>query len=226
VTIALSIPSAEQGALNAYFASAGSARARLAFLQSPFWNRPWQDGRSSIAALEEIERLRARRAGGAPITLLAVDSELPGNPRQAHAAAALLRHRAGAPDRVILGLLGNAMISRRRGAEWDPTLLTVGARLAAVLPEQTHAFDVSFWRGSHWACHLEERGHLRCGTWPANPGPAQVTQALTPHPFFRRFERTSSAGFEGVYFVGGELTASPPALEAMRADEGSLRSWR
>jgi hypothetical protein len=220
VTFALSIPSREQAAFNTYLRSDGSPASQRALLATSFWNRSWQDGRSALAVFEFIETVRLRRAEGQPVTLLAVDSELAGNPRNAHIASRLLRHRAENPSRLIVAMLGNAATSRRVGTEWDQGLLPVGARLAAVLPEQTHAFDVAFWPGTHWTCHLEQHGKLRCGTWRITPGPKQASAALTPRPYFRTFGKTSPQGFDGVYFVG-PLTASAPALASLRADEGT-----
>jgi hypothetical protein len=223
VTIALSISTDEQAALNHYLGSPGTDGDRRTLLSGPFWSRLWQDGRSSAAVVDAIERVRSRREHGVPVALLAVDSDVPGNPRQAHVASMFLRHRKEAPGRLIVGLLGNVLTSRRVGAAWDEQLLPVGARLAAVLPEYTHTFDVSFWRGAHWSCHLFEQGHLKCGTWPLQPGPAQWLTTFERRPFFRVFPRVSEYGFDGIYFVGQGLTPSPPAVESMRVDEGAGR---
>ncbi len=225
LTIALSIPTYEQTAINTFLASTGSAADRATLLRGHFWARPWQDGRSSVAVVDALERLRAHRAEGFAVNVVAVDTDAPGNPRAAHIAAKLLRLRETNPTRAIISLLGNAQITRRVGAEWDPEALPVGARLAAVLPASTHALDVSFWEGTHWTCHLQDEGRIRCGTWPLTPGPAQVSRALTPKPYFRMFDRVSAAGFDGVYFVGA-LTSSPPVLERLRVDEGTSKLRR
>ncbi|MFZ5445840.1 MAG: hypothetical protein ACOZQL_37960 [Myxococcota bacterium] len=222
LTVALSISATEQAALNEYLASSGDAAARARLLAGRFWNRPWQDGRSSLALADFLERVRARRAEGAPVTVLAVDLEQSGNARNARITSVLLRHREVNPGRLVVALLGNVLVSRRQGTPWDATLLPVGARLAAVLPDETHAFDVAYEPGTHWACHLAQRGALACGTWAAIPGPRQQLQHVTPQPFFRAFERVSPDGFDGLYFVGGPVSASVPAVESRRGDEGRV----
>jgi hypothetical protein len=223
LTVALSIPGSEQAAINTWLASAGTAADRAALVKGGFWSRPWQDGRSSIAVVDALDRLRRRRAEGMALTVLAVDSNAPGNPRYAHIAATLLRHREANPTRAIVAMLGNALTTRRVGAEWNTDQLPVGARLAAVLPESTHALDVSFWEGSHWTCHLKGEGRIRCGVWALRPGPAQASRALTARPYFRVFDRVSKEGFDGVYFVGGALTPSVPVVESLRVDEGTVK---
>ncbi len=220
VTVALSVPSEEQGSVNRWLGSEGTPEDRARLLGGAFWRRVWQDGRSSEAVLGALERLRARRAAGAPVTILAVDTNAPGNARNAHIAAKLLKHRGEHPERLIVAMLGNVLTSRRIGAAWNPELMPVGARLAAVLPEKTHSFDVSFWEGAHWTCHLREQGKLQCGTWSIRPGPAQVSRATTPKSYFRVYPTANGDGFDGVYFVGGALTASVPAVESVRYDEG------
>ncbi len=222
LTVALSIPSNEQASINTFLASDGSPADRQALLTGHFWSRPWQDGRSSVAVVDALERLRQRRAQGFAVTVLAIDTDAPGNARSAHITSKLLRSRQTNPNRAVISLLGNAQSTRRVGAEWNPEALPVGARLAAVLPASTHALDVSFWQGTHWTCHLEDQGRIRCGTWVVSPGPAQVSRALTPRPFIRVFDRVSSAGFDGVYFAG-TLTASPPVLEQLRVDQGKIK---
>ncbi len=218
LTIALSIPAEEQPAINTFLASAGTATDRDALLAYPFWNRLWQDGRSSVAMVELLERLRELRHAGQPLTVLAADVNASGSARAAFISSRLLTHRAANPGRAIIALLGNALTTRRLGAEWNASSLPVGARLAAVLPEQTHALDVSFWPGRQWTCRLLEGGHLRCGIWGVLPGPAQASQATTPRLYLRQFSQTSKEGFDGVWFIG-ELTPSPPAVVSRRIDE-------
>ena len=54
LTLALSLPSREQQALNDYLSSTGAEPARRALLARTFWHRPWQDGRSSEAVFDAI----------------------------------------------------------------------------------------------------------------------------------------------------------------------------
>ena len=224
LTIALPLPRTEQPALNAFLASSGTAADRRALVSTPFWQRPWQDGRSARANAFFIDHVRARRAAGAKITLLAVEPNASGNLRQAGIASAILRYREQNPNRLMVVMAGNVNISKRKGTEWDPELYPFGARLAAVLPEKTHAFDVSFEPGHHWTCHSVGGGAMKCGTWSAQPGPSQRLRSLQVVRDFRLFERTSPEGFDGLYYVGG-LSASAPAGLTHFDDQG-FAMWR
>jgi hypothetical protein len=217
VTFALSIPIDEQGALNAFLAApTGDTTALLA---RRFWQRDWQDGRSSLAVLGFLERVRQRRARGEAVTVLAIDINQAGNPRYARATSVLLKHRE-ANGGVTIAFLGSVMGSRRIGGEWDASLRPVGARVAAVLPGKVKSLDVAFSGGKHWTCRLGAQGALDCGTWRAVAGPRQRVEAVTPHQFVRLFPSgISPEGFDGVYFVG-TLTPSLPAVESKRVDEG------
>ncbi|MFT3712700.1 MAG: hypothetical protein QM817_34045 [Archangium sp.] len=219
ITFALSIPLDEQPALNAYLSSNGDAAARTTLLARRFWLRDWQDGRSSLAVLDFLERIRVRRARGEAVTVLAIDINQAGNPRYARAAAVLLRHRE-ANGGLTIAFLGSVMGSRRIGGEWDAQLRPVGARVAGVLPGKVKSLDVAFSAGKHWTCRLGEKGALDCGTFRAVAGPRQRVEAVTPHLFVRLFPSgISPEGFDGVYFVG-TLTPSPPAVGSKRIDEG------
>lgn len=224
LTIALPLPRSEQASLNAFLTSAGTAVDRKALVSTPFWQRPWQDGRSARANAFFIEHVRARRAAGAKLNLLAVEPNASGNLRQAGIAAAILRYREQNPNRLIVVMAGNVNISKRKGTEWDPELYPFGARLAAVLPEKTRAFDVSFEPGHHWTCHSTGGGAMKCGTWSAQPGPSQRLGSLQLVRDFRLFERTSPEGFDGVYYVGA-LSASAPAGLPLFDDQGTAM-WR
>jgi hypothetical protein len=219
ITFALSMPIDEQDSLNQFLSSKGDAEARKTLLARRFWLRDWQDGRSSVAVLDFLERVRVRRSHGEAVTVLAVDINQAGNPRYARAAAVLLRHRE-ANGGLTVAFLGSVMGSRRLGGEWDSQLRPVGARLAGVLPGKVKSLDVAFNGGTHWTCRLGAQGALDCGTFRAVAGPRQRVEAVTPRMFVRLFPSgISPEGFDGVYFVG-PLTPSLPAVESKRLDEG------
>lgn len=224
VTLALAFPSSEQAALNTWLGSAGLEVDREALLARPFWRRPWQDGRTSVAMLKLLEFARLRRARGVPLTVLAVDEKSKGNARQAAIAARLLSEHESHPRRLMVAVLGNASTTRKKGTAWNSALVPVGARLAAALPRQVSAFDVAFDEGSHWACVQVGAHRLRCGAWVLRPGLGQTRFGTTRAASVRVFEQPSAHGFDGVYFVGGALTPSPPAVEALRVDDGVLEA--
>ncbi len=216
VTIALSIPGEEQVRVNAFLASDGGPEARAALIAGPFWVRPWQDGRSSEAMVRLLETVRAWRASGLSVAVLATDVQFPGNPRNAYMSARLLEHRAQNPQRVIIAFLGNVHSSLKPGNDWEPDSLPVGYRLlAAGVPVES--YDVAFITGKQWICRLSALGQVRCGSYTVRPGPKQAEPraSLATKPFISRFPFRSREGFDGLLFVG-RVTASRPAIAEAR----------
>jgi len=220
VTVALSISAYEQARINAWLASAGTPKDRAALLAGSFWNRPWQDGRSSAAAIALLEALRAEVQAGQNLSVLAGDVDLRGNARTVFVSGRLLQHVHEHPDRLLIGLFSNTLVSKRPGSAWDPEALPLGYRLASA-GLHVQSFDVSYLIGTQWNCRLFRAGAIRCGTWPLVPGPKQrmfgARQGLNP------FEKPSAEGFDGLWYVG-RLNASPPALGIKPfKDEGDQR---
>ncbi len=220
VTVALPVSASEQKRINTYVDSEGTEADRVALLVGGFWNRDWQDGRSSLAMANLIEALRARRRAGQHVAVLAVDAELNGNPRNAFVSARLLEHHRENPQRVIIALLSNTQASLRAGTPWNMQLLPVGYRLSAA-GVAVKSYDVGFESGSQWVCRLFAQGRLRCGTWNVTPGPKQ-RNGLSGGTF-TQFTDTSAEGFDGLWFIG-RVKASAPAKARLRRDEGAWRS--
>jgi hypothetical protein len=218
LTIAVPIAASKQHSLNMFLASQGSNKDRELFLGSQFWMRDWQDGRSSLAMFEFLEYERTLRSTGAQLTILAAESNRPGNQRQAQVTSVVLKHRLAHEERLFIGLLGNVLVSKKIGAPWDTTLVPLGARLATALPEWTHAFNSGFDGGTHWTCRFGGPGQLACGTWAATPGPSQVSLE-TGASDFTVFPKTSADGVDGLYRLG-TLHVSIPAVERLRVDRG------
>jgi hypothetical protein len=218
LTVVLPISSSQQRSLNVFLSGSGATADQTTLLASDFWIREWQDGRSSLAMFEFLEYARYLRAQGAALTVLAGESNRPGNLRQEQVAASILKHRLSHPERLVIGLLGNVLLSKKLGVPWDSTLIPVGARLARAFPSQTHVLDSAFQPGAHWTCRLASPGQLACGTWAATPGPSQVSFE-TGGSAFSMFPKTSADGFDGLYRLG-TLHVSLPAVERLRVDRG------
>jgi hypothetical protein len=73
VTLAIEMPRDEQAALEVYLASDGGEAARSALISRPFWQRGAL-ALASVANFAMIERIRALRKAGAPVSLLAIDA--------------------------------------------------------------------------------------------------------------------------------------------------------
>jgi hypothetical protein len=75
VTVALEMQASEQKALDAYLESSGSSEDVGRLLNAPFWHLMMRDGRSSVAVLALIERVRQWRANGRRIDIVAVEPD-------------------------------------------------------------------------------------------------------------------------------------------------------
>lgn len=205
LTLALDIDSVEQAALNAWLESPDDESA---LLKLPFFRRQWQDGRSSHAMLELLTQVKTWRQHHRPITVLAIDWGMPGNPRMAMMAHRLVDHRAQHPDRVLVVFVSNTAARLTLGTSWDDDLQPLGYRLtAAGLP--VTAFDVAFNTGVRWTCRLFSKGRLRCGAWVIHPGDENTDyDLLHSTTIFRHDVRDGT--FTGRACLG-EISPSPPA---------------
>ena len=117
VMLALEIPRQEQDRIDAFLASKGDPTNEAALLAGEFWRRPFQDGRSSRARLALLEAVRAFRAKGVRIRVVAVDdAAVPGPARDEAMASGLLAARR--PGEIAVLLAGDLhAIPRRRSVD-------------------------------------------------------------------------------------------------------------
>ena len=216
VTVALDIDSSEQARINTFLSSNGTPPDRAMLTAGKFWNRIWQDGRSSVAIGELLERLRAWRHEGRPVRVLAMDWPVPGNPRAARMSARLLAHHHAAPSAVIIGYTSNTL-GRLVLSDDLPAFQPLGYRLVAA-GLQVSAWDVSFNTGKRWTCHLFGRDLLHCGTWPVSPGDASDNDVRHSTTVFWRHPGAHSGSV-----CVGEISPSPPAT-GDQTDEGQAYS--
>jgi hypothetical protein len=208
VQVAMELPVAEQPLLDRYLASAGTEADRRALLQGLFWLRPYQDGRSSQAVLDLIERVRAQGGKEGRAHLVACDDpRLKGNEREAHMAKVLLEARARTPSGVFILLTGNVHARTVKGVPWDATFVPLGWHLAQVQADLV-SLDADYTAGTAWVCVLEP--NTQCGVRRVS-APRRVP--LPPRgliPYVLRWPEPSAEGYHGHFYVGA-LTASPPA---------------
>jgi hypothetical protein len=218
VVVALEVPREEQPALDAYLDSNGDTEAREALTQGTFWRRPYQDGRSSRAVVELVERLRVwRQRDGLPLSVLAYDVPGQGNARSGALARRLLWGRKRTPEATLLVLVGNVQARVVRGVEWDAELRPLGWHLTREgLPVK--ALDARFRGGTAWTCRLTPDGSIPCGEAPAIPPRGMVGERGMAYqgarPFVQLLDAEGREGYHGVFYVGS-LYASPPAVAVL-----------
>ncbi len=212
VTLALSLPVAEQPLLDTYLASAGSSQDAQELLSgSSFWRRVHQDGRSSRAMLWLVEQARRLRASGRSVSLVAFDAEkATGNEREAQMARTLLDYRSKNPDTWMVVLAGGTHV-RTASVGWDGDFEPLGMRLAKVLPS-VRALDVGFARGTQFSCRYSVWEDVECNVFAISPT-NEARQPSTTAPGVKLYAEAAQDGFHGRLYVGA-LSASPPALQA------------
>jgi hypothetical protein len=203
VIVGVEIPRAEQAAIDVYLAGEGSAADRQALLRGEHWQRSYQDGRSSAAMVELIERARRLRKDGHAVEVLAFD---PGsyddwNARDAGMAASILERTKARPDAFVVTLTGNLHNRTTQGLPWDAKMVPMGVHVKAGRPRVISLNGV-YEGGSTWMCDPENR----CGA-------SEVTLKDFPYETLAidTGEGVRSEGLDGVFFVG-PLSASPPAV--------------
>lgn len=238
VTLALELPATDQAKVDEYLHSDGSHDAQRRFvLRGDAWRRMYDDGRTSAALLELIDRARRLRGSGVPVSVVFFDAAgQTGSERDAQMATVLELARAQHRDDLMLVLTGNVHVPKHRGAEWDSAYVPMGLQLAN-LGVRPLSLDLAQTGGNAWACELRGSQHYDCGPhWIApntnidrnvglaNPVPVR---AMKTNPQWSQRQAVDLAmlrasvrvnpepderGLDGFVFVGS-LSASPPAAQ-------------
>ncbi|RKH91515.1 hypothetical protein D7Y21_02535 [Corallococcus sp. AB045] len=215
VTLALSIPAAEQPLLERYLSSDGdSAAVQQLLSESAFWRRVYQDGRSSRAMLWLVEQARRLRVSGKDVAVVAIDADKAhGNEREAQMAQHLLNALSKRPQAWTLVLTGSVH-ARTQEVSWDGDFKPMGARVANALPS-VRVLDVGFQRGTQFACRYNVWiAGVECNVFGISPA-LEAWQSSKQAAGLKLFTSQQPDGFHGRLYLGS-LTASPPALMAPR----------
>jgi hypothetical protein len=196
VQLALEIPRDLQPQLDGYVRSDGGAASRRALLEGEFWR--WQDGRSSCAMVELLDRVRTSRAA---IEIVGFDIESDDAvtaARDREIAMAEMVVRTHASDAVMVVLSGGIHARRVRGAPWDPDFAPAAMHVAArELPIVT--FGVSASGGMHWGV-VGELPSPRVGVHAnATDDPGEPWT----------FGPSKDRGYDWIYRVGATVASAP-----------------
>jgi hypothetical protein len=217
--VGLEMPHRETAATEAYLASAGREEDREKLLAGPFWQRDYQDGRSSEAMADLIEELRRLKAAGQPVEVTLFDSNETadsGQERDREMAKRLTEAAESHPSDVVLVLSGNLHARLKQGNEVDPDYQSLGYLVQQSLPDRTIlALDFRSAGGSAWICLSAEAED--CQALELRGQGEEGERRLT------LFEHPDQKGFDGSYFVGA-MSASPPAVPQAPAPEPAAKS--
>ena len=193
VRVVLEIPREEMTRLDAFLAGG----RREALLAGDFWRRDYQDGRSSQAMLGVLERVRAMRGAGLPVSVVLMDSVTPGADRDAFMAEQVVAARERSPQAVLVVLVGNiharTRLSLPRSMAWR--VKQAGAPLTSV--------KLEYGDGVAWMCGAASADS--CGEHALHGG-----ENGPPRPFEADANPTAS-GFDGRLYLG-PMELSPPAV--------------
>ncbi|MBN1204810.1 MAG: hypothetical protein JXB05_07795 [Myxococcaceae bacterium] len=210
VTLGLSIPRTEQERINRYLASPGAPGDQDELLRGPFWRRPYQDGRSSRAIMDLIDRIRSLRTYGLFISVVAYDTdEATGTARDALLSEVWEKRRKERPEELFIILAGNTHARTVEGTSWDRDFVPMARRLASNDPGM-RIFDLSYAQGRRWGCDLNRQAKLVCTVVGASPS-ERVAAAPGQTPYVKLFAQPTEEGHHGLLYVGA-LTPSMPAI--------------
>jgi hypothetical protein len=205
VVVALEVPAGESARLTTFLDSAGTPEDRAALLAGPFWQRTYQDGRSSAAMLELIEGLRRVRSHGRDVRVLAFDVDgwaTDGQKRDDAMAATLEAAIAAAPaDAVVLVYAGNVHARVEPGTPWNANYRPAGVALRNRWPNRVASVLLRNPPGEAWMCTTAEDSS--CGNHELGGVTGEVGHVhLFPVPV---------DGYDGAIQLPS-MTASPPAV--------------
>ena len=207
VLVGLEMATSAQGEIDAYLESDGGEAAAGALLANGFWNREYQDGRSSQAILGLLDTLRRYRAAKLKIVVRAIDDVTVRSmaERDATMAAALLNAIAETAPAQTFVLIGDVHSRVLSGYPWKPDApyLPMGALLRTTHPDMI-GLHVKHGGGSSWNCLSAVASE--CG---ARDFPARAVEGRTPRIELSPGE-IEKTGWSGSLYLAA-VTASPPA---------------
>ena len=198
VTVALEMPQAMQPQMDAFLAAPDEAAALQALEGTQFLNPRMADGRSSLAMLAMLNRIRAVRAEGLDVTvhLFQPSARRPAGFEQSwyelDMAKALAEGIYARPESRVLVLVGNTHARKTGIAE----ISEVGLPAVAHLPTtEVLTLDVAQQGGAAWNCGPDCRANPILSTYDASAR-GVILEA-------------DDEAFDGLLAVG-PTTASPP----------------
>jgi hypothetical protein len=208
VTVGLELPLENQTRVDAFLESAGTEDDWLKLMEAPFWRSPYPDGRSSEAVANMLEQLRQLRSSGLDVEAFVFDHpKAQGQEREKAMAATVKQQVESSSERFYVVLSGNIHARTKAGLPWDREYRPMGLLLKDELDEVA-ALDMAYDSGSAWICAVDSKGvkdKLDCGIRSAKG------KDNGDRFFMHRWDGTSSAGYDGVFYVG-PVSASAPAV--------------
>jgi hypothetical protein len=158
VSVGLELPRDQASPLATYIASDGSARSVTQLLDTPFWQRQMQDGRSSQAMLGLLQKLRAAKQRWPALNVFALEEvesaalPLSASTRDQNMAKRVRAEHQRRPHAVILTLTGN-IHNRLKPATELPASFNIPPPMGSLLPDLSPvSLALLTTSGSAWMC--------------------------------------------------------------------------
>lgn len=201
--VGLEIWRGEQKRIDAYLASAGGDADRQRLLAGPFWQREYQDGRSSVAMAGLLESLRVL-ALKSKLTVIAMDADPYAQLSEAGRDLAMAERIQSAlkakPKARALILAGNFHTRIQGSAPWDPDYKFMGYHLLELHPYALEIMGVS---GSAWICTGGAESDCK----------ARELQESGKPPGLELGDVLNDRSHHGIWWIAGS-TASTPAKDS------------
>lgn len=202
LVVGLEIPRDEQKAIDAFLDSAGTSADRAKLLRGKFWTRDYQDGRSSVAMADLLERMRQLRLKQ-QIDVLALDlvpgAGTEGDARDRGMAERLTDALDAKPEARALLLAGNFHTRVQKGAPWDENHEFLGYRLRQFKP---YAVEIMGIGGSVWICTGADTDSCKARDIPASEREEGIDLG----------DEVNERGHHGLWRLA-QTTASMPATQ-------------
>lgn len=207
VTVGVEFEDSVQPELDRWMASDGGPTARREFLTHITWTRRFQDGRSSLAMLDMLERLRTLKAEGRDLAVVAFvggyrwESELGQKYYELAMAQGLSLMAQARPDALNMVLVGRFHASKASDGDIRPAV--------AHLPNaDVVSLSMIEQGGQAWFCPNEDAPP---GQPPESVCRASPIKGTDDGARGVILDGLDDDGFDG-YLAIGPTTASPPAV--------------
>jgi len=205
ITVALEYPQVESEHLLSYMNSSGSPEDRTQLLETFFWKRQAQDGRTSVAMLELIDSLRRISKETGRLEVIAIVPEAGSGKHEELMATAInhsVQQRPESPHFVRVGNLHSRRgVGRPGDSDFRPMLGWIEGDSVSVNIFSRH--------GDFWACTAEG-----CGRRSLSGEDAEFGTLGTAMP---RLDKSSHHDYAIIF---DRFSASPPAA-GTEEDAGS-----
>ena len=200
VSVALEIPKGEQPFIDQYLD--GDNISTL--LGTGFWQRDYQDGRSSRAMLELLSTLRDYARDTERVRVVAIDDPDAANGRDAYMAERVHHEISSAPQDVVIVLVGNLHNRLVAGNRWNPSYEPMGYLLGNMGHTQhLVSLRLTHGGGSAWVC---------TGSTPGDCGERELNGDDGLELGIEMFEASTDNAYSGRLHLG-HIDASPPAKQ-------------